>query len=170
MNGPVAAARNRVRIPHCEEFHTAVHGPNRCPGLTAARPCPANLNWRAAERYTSPVEPFVANRPSTTVALIVTLLAAGVCLSMPGARAAAHLQREARERHVYVSVTGDNDEPVSGLTVADFVVRENDLAREVIRVTPAPPPTHVALIVDDGASMTNAVRELRQGASAVVKR
>ena len=39
--------------------------------------------------------------------------------------------------------------PVQTLKPADFVVREDDVAREIIRVSPAPPPTHLALLVDN---------------------
>jgi VWFA-related protein len=78
-------------------------------------------------------------------------------------------QRESRERHVYVSVTTDNSTPVTGLTASDFVVRENDLAREILRVGPAPPPTHVALLLDDSASMEPALAELRRGMTAFAK-
>ena len=76
----------------------------------------------------------------------------------------AQSQREVRERHIAAAVTDKNDAAIAGLTAADFVVREDGLAREIIRVTPAAPPTHVAILVDDGhypalAQITNDLRD-----------
>lgn len=98
----------------------------------------------------------------------VAVPAAGA-LALLSALPVGAAQREARERHVYVSVTTDNSSPVQGLTAADFVVRENDLSREILRVAPAPPPTHVALLVDDSAAMEPALAELRAGMTAFAK-
>jgi hypothetical protein len=78
----------------------------------------------------------------------------------------AGAQRDSREQHVYVSVTGQNNAPITGLTAKDFVVRENGLAREILRVAPAAPPTHVALLADDSAVMEPALAELRGGLTA----
>lgn len=58
-------------------------------------------------------------------------------------------QRGTNERGIVVSVAGQADKPVTDLTAADFTVRENGVAREVVRVAPAPPPTHVVLLLDD---------------------
>ena len=90
-------------------------------------------------------------------------ITAACAVTMVAASPAVKAQREARERHIYVSVTTDNSSPVTGLTAGDFVVRENDLSREIVRVNVAPPPTHVALLFDDSASMQPALSELRSG-------
>lgn len=58
-------------------------------------------------------------------------------------------QRLVQQRHAYVSVTNAAGEAVPGLTAADFVVREDDVAREVVAVSPAPLPSHLVLLVDD---------------------
>ena len=70
--------------------------------------------------------------------------------------AALAAQREIAQRHVYVRVTDAKDAPVTTLTPADFVVREDDVAREIVRVGAAPPPTHLALLVDN----TNEAQQL----------
>jgi hypothetical protein len=44
---------------------------------------------------------------------------------------------------VYVSVLDNKDAPVPGLTIADFVVREDGVAREVVKVEPATGPLDV---------------------------
>jgi hypothetical protein len=57
-------------------------------------------------------------------------------------------QRTSRERGIVVTAALANGTPVTDLTAADFVVREDNFAREVIRASLAPPPSHV-MIPDD---------------------
>ena len=82
----------------------------------------------------------------------------------------ASAQRELRERSALVSVTNAKDVPVEGLTPADFVVKENGIAREVLRVTTAPPPSHVVLLIDDSTSVQQAVPHLRDALPALIGR
>ena len=42
---------------------------------------------------------------------------------------------QATERTVYASVVDKNDAPVTGLAASEFIVREDDTAREVLRVS-----------------------------------
>jgi hypothetical protein len=76
-------------------------------------------------------------------------------------------QRQTREHHVYVSVT-DGGVPVADLAAGDFVVREDGVAREVLRVRPAPAPTHIGLVIDDSEATRPLVAELRRGLTALV--
>jgi hypothetical protein len=76
---------------------------------------------------------------------------------------------QARERHVYVGVTRSNGEPVPNLGVADFTVREDDRPREVLRVTPAPPPSHIAILVDTSAAAQNIIPSIRDAVSRFVQ-
>lgn len=46
-------------------------------------------------------------------------------------------QRPIQQRHAYVGVTTASGEAVPGLAVKDVVVREDNVAREVVAVTPA---------------------------------
>jgi len=75
-------------------------------------------------------------------------------------------QRATVERHVFVRVTDDKSQPVAGLTPADFIIREDDIAREVLRVAPTSPPTHVALLVDDTGDAGRFLNELRAAVKA----
>ena len=70
-------------------------------------------------------------------------------------------QREIAQRHVYVRVIDAKGAPVTTLTPADLVVREDDIAREIVRVAAAPPPTHLALLVDNTAEAQKLLTELR---------
>jgi hypothetical protein len=78
-------------------------------------------------------------------------------------------QRTLRDRTVIVSVVDSQGAPVGDLTVKDFVVRENGLAREVTRVAPAPAPSHVAVLVDDSQATTGLPPYLRPALTAFVK-
>lgn len=77
-------------------------------------------------------------------------------------------QRQLRERSVVVSVTS-GDTPVTNLAATDFVVREDGLSREVVRVAPAPPPSHVALLVDDSVASQSSLQYLRSSLKLFVK-
>ena len=81
----------------------------------------------------------------------------------------AHAQRETRQRTIPVTVVDRSGAPLTGLTVKDFVVRENDLAREVVSVTAAPPPTHIAILLDDSQATQNTTTFLRPAMSGFLK-
>jgi hypothetical protein len=70
-------------------------------------------------------------------------------------------QRELRQRYAYISVLGQNDVPIKDLKLGEVTVREDDRAREVLAVDPAPPADYIALLVDDSAAAEDAIQELR---------
>jgi hypothetical protein len=55
------------------------------------------------------------------------------------------------------------------IQVRAFVVREDGLAREVIRVGIAPPPSHVMLLIDDSQAADRSIQFLRTAAAAFIK-
>jgi hypothetical protein len=69
---------------------------------------------------------------------------------------------QAREHAIYASVLDDKGNPVEGLNAAGFVVREDDVTREVLRVVPADEPMQIALIVDNSAAAESMITQLRQ--------
>ena len=81
--------------------------------------------------------------------------------------AAGPLQQE-RQRTVSVLVLGRGDVPVTDLSERDFTIKEDGAVREVVRVTPAPPPAHIVLLVDDSSAATPALRELRTALNGFV--
>lgn len=97
-----------------------------------------------------------------TAAILILGLAAGL-----GATVAA--QREITERHVYVRATDAKGAPVQTLTPADLVVREDDIAREIIRVGAAPPPSHLVLLVDNTEEAQRLLIELRSSVTALAR-
>jgi len=89
--------------------------------------------------------------------IVLTCLVGAAALASSDLRA----QRETTERHVFVGVTNARGEAAQGLTAADFVVREDDIAREVLRVGPVSPPSHVAVLVDNTEAVSPVLIELR---------
>lgn len=97
----------------------------------------------------------------------VAVRAAAAVLVVAAAAVVTAQQRETGERHVYVGVT-DDGVPVTDLAAGDFVVREDGVAREVLRVAPAPPPTHIGIVVDDSEASRPLISELRRGLTQLV--
>ena len=74
------------------------------------------------------------------------------------------LDAQARERVAFVSVVDrDSGQPVTELTPADVVVREDGVRREVLRVTRATGPMHIAVLVDNSAAAEPAIPDIRTG-------
>jgi len=94
--------------------------------------------------------------------LAAVAVAAGIAAAAPlgwAARAAP----QTRERHVFVSVVDGQGNPVTGLDQSEFIVREDGVAREVLRVAPATERMTLAVLVDDSQAATRAISDLRKG-------
>jgi Ca-activated chloride channel family protein len=96
-------------------------------------------------------------RPSAVALPLV--LASLVCLS-----AAAQSQ----PHDVYVSVLDGKGVPVTDLAAADFSVREDGVAREVLKVAPATEPMQVAVLIDDSQAATDDIHMIRDGLTRFV--
>jgi hypothetical protein len=101
------------------------------------------------------------------MALLTTVVGTVVAVAFPSAS-----QRETRERGIIVGVStsGSGDAPVPDMKVADFTVRENDVAREVLRVAPAPPPSHVYLLIDDSQATQGLSTYLRPAMTGTISK
>ena len=77
---------------------------------------------------------------------------------------------DVRTRDVYVSVMDKKDVPLAGLTAADFTVREDGVAREVLRAGPATAAMQVILLVDDSEALTPALQPMREGLTKFVEK
>jgi VWFA-related protein len=91
------------------------------------------------------------------VARLAAVLAAVATLSV------APLRAQSEEWTVYAAAVDRTGAPVLGLSADDFVVRENGLAREILRVAPATDSIRVALLVDTSQEIRNDLIDVRQG-------
>jgi VWFA-related protein len=73
----------------------------------------------------------------------------------------ARLSAQAIQKSLYVSVVNDAGVPVPDLGPADFVVREDNAAREVLSVHPAEEPMQIALLVDTSQVARNDIAYMR---------
>jgi VWFA-related protein len=84
------------------------------------------------------------------------LLIAGVVVAQP-----EHLLSQAIQRSMYVSVVDRAGAPVPNMTPADVIVREDNLAREVLRVVPATDPMQIAILVDTSGTARDDIAYMR---------
>lgn len=74
------------------------------------------------------------------------------------------LHAQARERVAYVSVVERaSGQPLAELSPADVIIREDGVRREVLRVTKATAPMHIAVLVDNSAAAESAIPNIRDG-------
>ena len=92
-------------------------------------------------------------RKSVNLLLTASLVASTLPVSLAAAA----------ERDVIISVLDQRKQPVEDLTPADLIVREDGVAREVLRVRKATSPLTIALLVDDSAAASPAVSDMRLG-------
>ena len=69
---------------------------------------------------------------------------------------------------MYVSVLNEEGAPVADLGPSDFVVREDNSAREVLTVRSADEPMQIALLVDNSQAAEPYVRDYREAITAFV--
>lgn len=70
---------------------------------------------------------------------------------------------------VYVGVVDSKGDPAAGLTAQDFRVREDGVAREVLKAGPATEPLTVALLIDDSEAASPAIQMIREAMDAFFK-
>jgi hypothetical protein len=75
--------------------------------------------------------------------------AVGLALTGFVLAASVGLHAQPRQRALYVSVLDKAGAPVADVSPADLVVREDNVAREILRVVPATEPVYLALLVDN---------------------
>ena len=72
-------------------------------------------------------------------------------------------QRATREREVLISVLDKNDKPADGVGVADLVLKEDGVAREILRVEHSSAPLQVLVLLDTSAGTQLLIPDVRKG-------
>lgn len=85
---------------------------------------------------------------------VFTLVAAALAGS-------AHLGAQAIQRALYVSVLDEAGNPIRALQPTDVVVREDNVAREVLRVAPADEPMQIAVLIDTSTASRDNISHFR---------
>jgi VWFA-related protein len=98
------------------------------------------------------------------------LVAALLLLAIAAEPLTAQRATDARDKDIYVSVVDSSGKAVEGLTAADFTVKEDGVAREVLKAGPATEPLTISLLVDDSQAATDAIQFIRDGLDAFVER
>lgn len=94
----------------------------------------------------------------------VSTLALAVACALPAAVFA-----QARPTEVYVGVLDGKGNPAPGLAAEDFRVREDGVAREVLKAGAATEPLTVAFLVDDSESSAQATQMIREAVQSFIK-
>src|SRR5215510_12239896 len=88
----------------------------------------------------------------------MALTALAVAVTLP---AAPRVAAQAIQKFMYVSVVDEAGAPVPDLGTSDFVVREDNVAREVLSVAPADEPMQIAVLVDTSQQARNDISHMR---------
>jgi hypothetical protein len=79
------------------------------------------------------------------------------------------LDAQAIQRALYVSAINEAGAPIPDLGPSDFIVREDNKAREVLKVEPAVEPMQVAVLVDTSQGARNDISHMRTALPGFIK-
>ena len=95
---------------------------------------------------------------------VAALSIAGCGLAWSG-----RVDAQAIQRAMYASALTDDGAPIPGLGPSDFIVREDKMAREVLKVEPAVDPMQIAILVDTSQGARDDISQMRTALPAFIK-
>jgi hypothetical protein len=96
------------------------------------------------------------------------VVVAVLCLLWCGLGWPLSLGAQAIQRALYASALDEAGKPVPDLGPSDFIVREDNIAREVLRVEPAVEPMQIALLVDNSQAARDDIAHIRTALPAFI--
>ena len=79
-----------------------------------------------------------------------------------GVSSTARVVAQPNLRSMYVSALNEEGAPIPDLGPSDFIVREDNVAREVLRVAPAVEPMQIAVLVDNSVAARTYIADIRR--------
>ena len=73
------------------------------------------------------------------------------------------------DKTIFVSVVDDKGKPVTDMTASDFLVREDNIDREVVSVKKSEQPLAIALLIDTTTDTEDYVSDIRAGVKAFLQ-
>jgi VWFA-related protein len=104
----------------------------------------------------------------TELMSIGSRLAAALLVAAAISARPARLVAQSAQRSLYVSVLDQSGAPVAALGPTDFIVREDRVTREVLRVDRADEPMQVALLVDNSQAAEPYIQNYREALPALI--
>ena len=74
----------------------------------------------------------------------------------------SELRSQVLERSLYVNMLDKSGAPVPNMGPSDFIVREDNVSREVLRVVPASEPMQIAILVDNSTAAGPMIPHIRR--------
>jgi VWFA-related protein len=112
---------------------------------------------------------LVPHMRTSALRTILAFIGALACVALHITTTAAQ-RGDARERSLFVGAVDTNGEPVAGLGPEAFIVREDGVRREVLRVSRATEPIDVAVLIDNSASAGDDITLFRESLSKFVSK
>jgi hypothetical protein len=97
------------------------------------------------------------------------LFVAALAVAAFACAATYRLDAQTSTRAMYVSALTDAGAPAADLGPGDFIVREDNVAREVMKVEPAVDPMEIAVLVDTSQAARNDISHVRTALPPFVK-
>ena len=96
-------------------------------------------------------------------------LAVVSCLVLLMASDVRQVRAQGNHKAIFVSVLDADGKPVTGMTTADFAIREDNVDRRIVSVKPASQPIYIAMLVDTTTEVEPYISDIRDGFSGFVR-